>query len=188
MPKRDDVRPHSAHIRSALVGAHYVAPAVVLSAAAGLVLLVAVGRLLTPPAYSVFMGFWGLMFGIAAVPVGIEQEATRLLPISNERDRSRVWRALLRASFGLLATLLVLEPSAFPALLRVLHGSLGLYVLLVLATVGFVCQFLVRGLVRGWAGCAHTLPWFSSSPCFGWPRSHCRFSQAAASWHARRLW
>lgn len=140
---------YAASVRSSLAGAHLVAPAVIFSTAMSLLLLMVVARILSPPEYSVFMGFWGAMFGLAAVPVAIEQEATRLLTGPNDADVAPVWGALLRSAGVVLTALLLVEVAGIFLLFRMFGGYPELTLLLGLSSLGFVSQFLVRGLVLG---------------------------------------
>jgi O-antigen/teichoic acid export membrane protein len=105
--------------------------------------------MLTPTDYSVFMGFWALMFGLGAISVALEQEASRLMVLTDESRRGDAVRALGRAAATVLLALLLLQAIGLVVTVRILDGSVWLLLLLGLGTTALVAQFLVRGVLLG---------------------------------------
>ncbi|MBD7979278.1 MULTISPECIES: polysaccharide biosynthesis protein [Oerskovia] len=134
-----------------------VGSAVAVSSVAGYLLLAVVGRTLTTSEFALFMSFWGLLFGLASSMSMVEQEAARQ-SAGGEKDHSApILRVALAA--GAIATTvaaLTLLPAVSVRLYG--HAESGMGVLVVIATLGFAAQFMVRGLligaddIRGYAG------------------------------------
>ena len=131
--------------------------AIALSSIIGVGLLAIIGRLLSPSDYGLFVAFWGVMFGLASSLSTVEQEAARQTAQAAAPGESPIRRVALSA--GLIATTfacLTLIPPISGRLYGAPHSPLGL--LVVLTTVGFSFQFVVRGVligaghVRGYAG------------------------------------
>ncbi|MDF2846519.1 MAG: hypothetical protein K0R97_501 [Oerskovia sp.] len=125
-----------------------VGSAVAVSSVAGYVLLAIVGRTLTTTEFALFMSFWGLMFGLASSMSMVEQEAARQ-SAGNEKDHSApIVRVTVAA--GVIATTaaaLTLIPAVSARFYG--HAESGIGLVVVIATVGFAAQFMVRGLLIG---------------------------------------
>lgn len=122
--------------------------AVALSSAIGVGLLAIIGRLLSPSDYGLFVAFWGVMFGLASSLSTVEQEAARQTAETAAPGESPIRRVALAA--GLIATTfaaLTLLPPISSRLYGDPNSPLGL--LVVLTTVGFSFQFVVRGVLIG---------------------------------------
>lgn len=134
-----------------------VGAAIAVSSVVGYVLLAIVGRSLSPADFGLFMSFWGLLFGLASSMSMIEQESARQ-SAGGEKDHSApILRVTIAA--GALATTaaaLTLVPAISARFYG--HSESGIGLLVVVATLGFAAQFMVRGLligsgdVRGYGG------------------------------------
>lgn len=121
--------------------------AIGVASAAGLLLLVLVGRMLTPEDYALFVSFWAVLFGIGGSMSTIEQEAARQVSSGDPHGPSVRAIAVSSAVLGGL----VAAVTALPPLAQRLYGQSTPAIggIVVLATVGFAVQFAVRGVLMG---------------------------------------
>ncbi|GAB3504245.1 hypothetical protein [Amycolatopsis cihanbeyliensis] len=127
-----------------------VGVALIIGSLLGYALTVAVGRLLTPAEFAVFITFWGIVFGLGSALSPLEQEVSRLSAVA-ARDGGRAGRDALRslavgAAVVVLAALVLLIPAVNE---RVFEEHYGLAVVVLVAAVAFAVQFAVRGLLMG---------------------------------------
>lgn len=122
--------------------------AIGISSVVGYALLAIIGRVLTPNDFGLFVSFWGVMFGLASSLSTVEQEAARQSAEAATSGEAPIRRVALAA--GLLATTaaaLTLLPPVAERLYGDSHSKLGYIV--VLTTIGFAFQFVVRGVLIG---------------------------------------
>jgi O-antigen/teichoic acid export membrane protein len=116
----------------------------------GYVLMVVVGRLLSPTDYAVFIAFWGVLQGLGSALSPLEQELARQSAVA-ALDGGRAGKPALRAiavgaAAALVVGLLIMIP---PVNERLFHGHFVLAVLVLIGGVSFACQFGTRGLLIG---------------------------------------
>lgn len=131
-----------------------IGAAIGVASVAGYLLVVLVGRILSPADYVHFMSFWGVIFGIGGSLSVLEQEAARQTTPGSDEERPTVHAIAVSAAVlaGLVAAVTLLPPVATR-----LYGqpdpTIGLVVLL--GTVGFAVQFAVRGMLMGSGAVRH---------------------------------
>jgi O-antigen/teichoic acid export membrane protein len=124
--------------------------AILVGSVLGYVLTVVVARVLTPAEYTVFMTFWGLLFGLGSALSPLEQELARLSAVAKVAGRkpgADVVRSLAVATVVVLAVGAILLMPGVSSQLFGDHYALGIIVLV--GGVAFAVQFAVRGLLIG---------------------------------------
>ncbi|WP_229686132.1 lipopolysaccharide biosynthesis protein [Longimycelium tulufanense] len=124
--------------------------ALLVAVGLGYVVLIAVGRLLSPADYAIFMTFWGVVFGVGATLAPLEQETSRqaaLAAVHGQRAGATVLRTVaVGAAAAAVFGLLILVPAMNE---RLFSGYGALAVVAGVAGVAFAPQYGVRGLLMG---------------------------------------
>jgi O-antigen/teichoic acid export membrane protein len=127
-----------------------VAVAVAVSSAAGYALLLMCGRALSPADFAVLLAFWGVSFGLGSARSPLEQEtapAAAADRVAGTANRAAAWQVM---GVGFVVVLAASAVLLTPPVARSLLGAdRSLMPLVVLAALGFVVQFVVRGLLIG---------------------------------------
>ena len=125
-----------------------VTAAMAVASLAGMVLLLMIGRLLSPADFGLFVAFWGVLFGLGSSLSTIEQETARRAAAAVDEDGPTA--GAVTAAAALIASA-VAALTLIPPVSERLYGDassvIGLVV--VAATIGFSVQFAVRGLLMG---------------------------------------
>ncbi|SFP67451.1 hypothetical protein SAMN05421810_10362 [Amycolatopsis arida] len=116
----------------------------------GYALTVAVGRLLSPAEFAVFLTFWGVLFGLGSTLSPLEQEASRLAAVARERGTAADRTVLRTLAAGAGVVAVAAAVTLLPAVReRLFPGYPALAVVVLGAAVAFAAQFVVRGLLVG---------------------------------------
>lgn len=122
--------------------------AIAVSSVVGYLLLALIGRALSPEDFGLFVSYWGVLFGLASSLSTIEQEAAKQSAEGATAGRAPIHRVAISAAvIATAAAALTLLPPVAERLYGEADSRLG--VLVVLATLGFAVQFMVRGLLMG---------------------------------------
>ncbi|WP_216213454.1 lipopolysaccharide biosynthesis protein [Amycolatopsis aidingensis] len=127
-----------------------VGVAITVGSLLGYALTVAVGRLLTPAEFAVFITFWGIVFGLGSALAPLEQEVSRLSAVAAKEGGKAgrdVGRSLVVGGGTVGAAALVLLIPAVNE--RAFEEHYWLVALVFGAGIAFAVQFTVRGLLMG---------------------------------------
>lgn len=127
-----------------------VGVALLVATGLGTLLQIVCARLLTPAEFTVFSGFWGVVFGFGAAVAPIEQEISRLSAHAALDGKPTGGQAVRTAAVGgaavLAASLVTLVPAVGD---RLFSGDRWLGVVALAGGLGFVVQVALRGLLIG---------------------------------------
>lgn len=128
-------------------GVARIGGAIAVASVAGYALQVGVGQLLSQADYSVFISFWGVLFGIGGALSIVEQEAARQTAMGAREPRPTVRAiAVVAAVVAVVAAAVTLVPFVTD---RLYDGRPVLGLIVLASSAGFAAQFAIRGTLVG---------------------------------------